>query len=94
MPCTKVKRYLQFPCGWNLALYAGIVEGIAVLQRQPAICKGYWRIDWRIDVPGSKLGKFSYTEFGTIGMAVGFGLNRDRDMGNPHVLFIHGVGYP
>ena len=38
--------------GGYLALYTGIVEGVAVAQGKPITLHSYWRIEWGINVPG------------------------------------------
>ena len=97
----EVETHFQLLCGGYLTLYASIVEGVAVCQRQPPVIQRNGRINGRIDVPGSKHGKAIVSNGFTVwykllpvGMTMCLCLHRYRDMGHPHVFLIHGVGYP
>ena len=94
LPSAKVKYNLQLLRGRNLPLHTGVIEGIAVAKRQPAICQRHGGIDWRIEIPTSELSKSVYTKLATVCMAMCLRLNGHRDVGHPHVFLVHGVGNP
>ena len=92
--CAQVELYAKFIRGRNLALYAGIVEGVAVAQRQPAVLKRDGGIDGGIEVPVGKVRNLANGKLGAVGMAVGLSADGHGDVGHPHVFLVHGIGDP
>ena len=98
----EVETYLQFLGGRNFSFHAGIVEGIAVGKRQPAIVQRDGGVDGGMDVPSGEVGKCCGPDGKTIGnrklravsVAMRFCLYGYGDMCHPHVFLVHRIGHP